>query len=172
MNGHIDVFNNLPTWRIFRRLVKPISTGCMSSPATSICPIRTKARNSPRPTANHSSVLRKAKSPPRRSNAHASNSAPRCTSVRISMAPRISMPPRPRLRDWKRLASQARRTARPCSSEEIVMTSSVRELSLSEIKGIEGGIAPLIAVALEFGKGFSARGALTVADALGIVDIF
>lgn len=57
------------------------------------------------------------------------------------------------------------------------MTSSVRELSHSEIEGIDGGIAPLIAVALAFGKGFAAggavaAGALTVADALGIVDIF
>lgn len=56
------------------------------------------------------------------------------------------------------------------------MSHSIRELSLSEINEVDGGVVPLIAVAIAFGKGFAlggavAAGALTVADALGIVDV-
>lgn len=57
------------------------------------------------------------------------------------------------------------------------MNSSIRELSLSEVDAVDGGILPLIPIAIAFGKGFAAGGAiaagvLTVADAVGLVDVF
>lgn len=56
------------------------------------------------------------------------------------------------------------------------MNQNFRELSLSELEYVDGGVVPVIAVAIAFGKGFAiggaiAAGALTVADALGFVDV-
>ncbi|MCD9086229.1 hypothetical protein [Stenotrophomonas sp. SY1] len=56
------------------------------------------------------------------------------------------------------------------------MNPSIRELSFAEINEVDGGVVPLIAVAVAFGKGFAvggavAAGVLTVADALGVVDV-
>lgn len=53
----------------------------------------------------------------------------------------------------------------------------MREITFEEIGAVDGGVLPaIIPVAIAFGKGFAvggavAAGALTVADALGIVDV-
>jgi len=56
------------------------------------------------------------------------------------------------------------------------MDHAIRDMTTDEILAVDGGLLPLIPIAIAFGKGFAiggavAAGVLTVADALGVVDV-